>query len=527
MRKFTIIIILICLFGFSNSAAIAQNLATDDEVLKQIWTEAMDNSQLKQLAHELLDVIGPRLVGTPQMKKAHDWAVEKYKGWGISARNEEWGKWRGWRRGISHIDMMEPRVRTLEGTMMAWSPGTLGPLKASCIIMPDVADSIEFENWLPNVNGKFVLISMPQPTGRTDDNWEEFATEESFEKMKEERQKLRDDWRERVKKAGYNRRTLPKAIEDAGAAGIIASRWSNGWGVNKVLGTTTQRIPTVDLSLEDYGLVYRLVEHGDNPIIRIIADAEFLGEVPTFNTIAEIKGTEKPDEYVILSAHFDSWDGASGATDNGTGTLTMMEAMRILKKSYPKPKRTILVGHWGSEEQGLNGSRAFVEDHPEIVENLQVFVNQDNGTGRVVRISGQGLIDAGMFLAKWLARVPSEVTRQINLRLPGRPSRGGSDNASFVAAGAPAFSIGSLSWDYGTYTWHTNRDTYDKLVFDDLMNNVVLAASLAYLASEDPELVSREKRVMPVNQETGKPRPWPTPREPNRRGGFPKEDNRN
>ena len=92
MRKFTIIIILICLFGFSNSAAIAQNLATDDEVLKQIWTEAMDNSQLKQLAHELLDVIGPRLVGTPQMKKAHDWAVEKYKGWGISARNEEWGK---------------------------------------------------------------------------------------------------------------------------------------------------------------------------------------------------------------------------------------------------------------------------------------------------------------------------------------------------------------------------------------------------------------------------------------------------
>lgn len=524
MRKFTIIIISVCLFGFASSSAIAQNLATDDEVLKQIWTEAMDNSQLKPLAHELLDVIGPRLVGTPQMKQAHDWAVERFEAWGISARNEEYGKWRGWRRGISHIDLMEPRVRSLEGTMLAWSPGTIGSLKASCVILPDVEDSTEFANWLPYVNGKFVLISMPQPTGRTDDNWEEYATEESFENMKEERQELRENWRARARKTGYNRRTLPKAIEDAGAAGIISSRWSNGWGVNKIFGASTEKIPMVDLSLEDYGLVYRLAENGNNPIVRIIADGEFLGEVPTFNTIAEIKGTEKPDEYVILSAHFDSWDGASGATDNGTGSITMIEAMRILKKVYPNPKRTILVGLWGGEEQGLNGSRAFVKDHPEIVDNLQALFNQDNGTGRVVRMSGSGFVDAGIHLARWLARVPREVTQHIELQLPGRPSRGGTDHASFVAAGVPGFSLGSLSWGYWAYTWHTNRDTYDKLVFDDLMNNVVLAASLVYLASEDPEMVSREKRMMPINKETGKPQPWPTPRDANRRGGFPREN---
>ena len=110
---------------------------------------------------------------------------------------------------------------------------------------------------------------------------------------------------------------------------------------------------------------------------------------PTFNTIGEIKGTEKPDEYVILSAHFDSWDGGTGATDNGTGTITMMEAIRILKKIYPNPKRTILIGNWGSEEQGLNGSRAFVEDHPEIIKNIQAVFNQDNGTGRVVNIQAR------------------------------------------------------------------------------------------------------------------------------------------
>jgi carboxypeptidase Q len=125
-------------------------------------------------------------------------------------------------------------------------------------------------------------------------------------------------------------------------------------------------------------------------MVSVHTESKELGVVPTFNTIAEIKGSEKPNEYVMLSAHFDSWDGGTGATDNGTGTLTMMEAMRLLKKFYPHPKRTILVGHWGSEEEGLNGSRAFVEDHPEIVQNLQALFNQDNGTGRVVNISGHG-----------------------------------------------------------------------------------------------------------------------------------------
>jgi carboxypeptidase Q len=137
--------------------------------------------------------------------------------------------------------------------------------------------------------------------------------------------------------------------------------------------------------------LYRLSESGGKPVISIHTESKELGVVPTFNTIAEIKGTEKPDEYVMLSAHFDSWDGGTGATDNGTGTLTMMEAMRCLKKYYPHPKRTILVGHWGSEEEGLNGSRAFVEDHPEIVKNLQALFNQDNGTGRVVNLIGPGL----------------------------------------------------------------------------------------------------------------------------------------
>lgn len=131
---------------------------------------------------------------------------------------------------------------------------------------------------------------------------------------------------------GLDRRTLPVALEEAGAVGIVASYWSKGFGVNKIFGAYTKEIPTVDLELEDYGMLYRLVESGQKPQLHIVAESKELGKVPTFNTIAEIKGSEKPDEYVILSAHFDSWDGGTGATDNGTGTLVMMEAMRILKK---------------------------------------------------------------------------------------------------------------------------------------------------------------------------------------------------
>jgi carboxypeptidase Q len=266
-------------------------------------------------------------------------------------------------------------------------------------------------------------------------------------------------------------------------------------------------------------MLYRLTENGDKPKIKVVAESKELGTVPTFNTIAEIKGTEKPEEYVILSAHFDSWDGATGATDNGTGTITMMEAARILKKIYPNPKRTILIGLWGSEEQGLNGSRAFVEDHPEIVENVQAVFNQDNGTGRVVSISGQGFLHAYDYIGRWLQAVPKEYKNEIETTFPGTPSRGGSDYASFVAAGAPAFSLSSLSWSYWNYTWHTNLDTYDKIVFDDVRNNAILTAIMAYMASEDEQTTSREKAVLPLNSRTNEIYEWPEPRSPNRDGG--------
>ena len=200
--------------------------------------------------------------------------------------------------------------------------------------------------------------------------------------------------------------------------------------------------------------------------------------------------------------------------------MVMMETMRILKKLYPKPKRTIIAGHWGSEEQGLNGSRAFVKDNPEIVANVQALFNQDNGTGRVKNISGQGFLHAYDYIGRWLEPVPQEIKSEIETSFPGTPSSGGTDHASFVAAGAPAFMLRSLNWSYWDYTWHTNLDTYDKIVFDDVRSNVILTAIMTYMASEDPETTSRERAVLPVNRRTGEQMTWPEPRDAERKGGL-------
>jgi Zn-dependent M28 family amino/carboxypeptidase len=220
----------------------------------------------------------------------------------------------------------------------------------------------------------------------------------------------------------------------------------------------------------------------------------------------------------VLSAHFDTWDGSSGATDNGTGTVIMMEAMRILKAVYPNPKRTIVVGHWNSEEQGLNGSGAFAADHPEVIKGAQAVFNQDNGTGLITSVSAMGLLGQSEFLGRWMGQLPDDLTRGLRAQLMGSPGRGGSDHASFICHGAPAIGLSSDMWDYFSYTWHTDLDTFDKVVIENVRQNAVLTAMLAYLAAEDPETMPRDQRVMPPNRRTGEPGQWPTCREAARTG---------
>ena len=534
--------------------------AQSDPTIQRIWRLGMDSSQVQRLAQTLFDSIGPRLTGSPGMRSASDWVIANYKAWGIDAKREQYGTWRGWRRGVSHIDLVQPRVRSLEGLMLAWSPGTNGrPVQAEAIVLPKFADSTEFVKWLPQARGKIVLLSPAWPTCRPSEDWFQFATTASKARMDSLVTRMQSDWAASTdstklyRGTGYNlglgTGSLGTRLEKAGVVGMISSRTklapgfggrggggggrggfpqaggasargggpaasiaaaraqaagnaqgSGGWGVIEVFETYNTVAPAVTLTCEDYGLVARLAENNQHPVVRLDLDAQLLGEVPAFNTIGIIRGTEKPDEYVMLSAHFDSWDGSSGATDNGTGTLMAMEAMRILKQVYPRPKRTIMVGHWASEEQGLNGSRAFTEDHPDVMKGLQALFNQDNGTGRVQSLSSSGLTDIGRHLKSWYSQLPTFYTDSMSPNVvswsfndvpTGNPS--GTDGAVFACYGTPSFGMGAVGWNYGTYTWHTNRDTYDKVVFDDLKHNATLAAMMAYLASEDPETIKRDR----------------------------------
>ena len=190
------------------------------------------------------------------------------------------------------------------------------------------------------------------------------------------------------------------------------------------------------------------------------------------------------------------------------GTLMVLEAMRLLKESGVIPRRTIIAGHWAGEEVGMIGSRAFTEDHPEVLEGLQVAFNQDNGTWRIERIEGQGFLRAGERIGRWISYVPREITDDITLEFPGAQNNRGSDHTSFVCAGAPGFRLQSPYDEYRQYTWHTERDTYDKIVFDDLKQNAVLAAILAYAAAEDPVRTPRDRALLPVSERTGEPREW-------------------
>lgn len=510
MRRSPVLLFLVLLA----TPAAAQTFPTGDETLEAIWTEARENSHLYSLAQTLADSIGPRLTGSPAHQAAVDWAVETFQGWGIEAEKRAYGTWRGWDRGISHMDLTSPRVRSLEAIMLPWSVGTDGPKSGGVAILPEADGRAGFDAWLPNARGKFILLSAPEASCRPEDVWEEVGRDGAAEAFAAQRQEARSAWTVRISDLGYSTQEIVDALEANGALGFITNYWTGARGTDRIFpltysfrGAMNRNAAAFNLSCEDYGLVYRLAENGDEPMLSANAVSRDLGEVPVYNVVGQIRGTEMPDETVLLSAHYDAWDGGSGMTDNATGSVVMMEALRILKQVLPNPKRTIMVGLWSGEEQGLNGSRAFAADHPELVDGLQIVLNQDNGTGRVRSISTQGLVDAGGRFANWFARMPNELVGEIDLNVPGSPGSGGSDYAAFICAGAPAFSLSSARMDYFNATWHTNRDTFDKVAWDDLEDNATLTAMLAYLASEG-ETMPRTRRDLGLTQ-NGNPRNWP------------------
>ena len=498
---------------FQPRTTVAQSFPTDDPIIEAMWQQGMEQSQVRDFAHHLTDVIGPRLSGSSNLAEAQAWLLETYESWGIEATKEEIGEWTGWEQGVLHVDMIEPRVASLEAEMLAWSHPTDGPATAEVVLLPSPGEDLA--TWWASAEGKFVLASAPEPTCRASQELEANARPKTVESIAEERSQLRRSWAQRSAAL----REFAGGLEDRDPehfAGILTSRWSGGWGVNKVFSASGDPVVQIDVSCEDYGMLVRMAESGNTPVLRINAEAEFTGRVPLFNVVGRIPGTELPNEYVLLGAHLDSWHAGTGATDNATGSVMMLEAMRILKETYPNPRRTIIVGHWTSEEQGLIGSAAFREDHPDIMDGMQAAFNQDNGTWRIIELEGQGFLESRVHLPKWMSAVPPELKEDILVPVPGGQNNAGSDHTSFICAEIPSFRFRSPYPEYRQYTWHTNRDTFDKIVLDDLAENATLAAMVAYMASEDPVRFDRSVATLPIDPRTGEPRAWRTCR-PSRR----------
>jgi carboxypeptidase Q len=482
----------------AQSAPSDPSFPTADSIMRRIYMEGMHHSQAEVLAQVLMDSIGPRLTGSPANRAANDWLVRTYTAWGIPARNEQYGTWRDWTRGLSRIELLAPRVRTLEATALAWSPATPpGGVTGDVVALPpasEARDGAGFARWLKTVRGKFVLLTAPRLSCRPDTSWARYALPAAYQAMRAARDSSKAEWQSRRAIATQGGQSVRAQLEAAGVAGILASEWSEGWGVDKVMETGATIAPAFDVSCEDYSLLARLASHGQHPRIHAVADVHMAPkESSVYNTVAEMKGTEHPEQYVMLSAHMDSWDSGSGATDNGTGTIIMLEAMRLLKLMYPHPKRTIIVGHWSGEEEGEIGSNAFAADHPEIVRGLQAHFNQDAGTGRVSNISSVGLVDGPAALARLMSPIPASLTDGIQ-NLLGTAEDQSTDVDAFSCRDAMAFDLNSVPWDYDTYTWHTNRDTFDKISFDDIERTATLVALLAYEASEEPQTLSRAQR---------------------------------
>ncbi len=490
--------------------SVPRGFPTADPVVQRIYDEGLHHSQVARLAQALMDSIGPRLTGSPANRAANQWLLGTYAGWGIAARNEQYGTWRDWTRGPSSVTLVAPRSRVLEATQLEWSASTPpGGAIGDVVTLPsasEVHDAAGFARWLATAaKGKFILISPVQPNCRPDSSWKTWAAPATYAAVLKSRDSVQAEWEASVALIGHGRRAMAAAFAHAGVAGLLSNQWSHGWGVDKIMSLYATDVPTFDLSCEDYTLLARLTSHNQHPRVQAIAQSTVApNESPVYNTLAEMKGTEHPDQYVMLSAHLDSWDAGSGATDNGTGTIVMLEAMRLLKAAYPHPKRTILAGHWSGEEEGEIGSSAFAVDHPEVLRGLQALFNQDNGTGNIDTVDTYGFLDAPAAFARWMARVPADLTAAISIDEPGLAHDEDSDSDPFACRNAPGFFLTSADWDYTDYTWHTNRDTYDKLSFADISRTATLIALLAYEASEDPQQLSRERRIPPTSPATGK-----------------------
>jgi carboxypeptidase Q len=513
----------------------------DLETITRIRYEGFRNSKVMDYASGLMDSIGERLTGSPNMKRANEWTRDQLAAMGLSnAHLEPWGPFgRGWANQYVNVRMTSPDIAPLLVYAKAWTPGTNGVVAGKCI-RANIERKEDFDKYKGKLAG-MILIFGPDAEVKpiTEAPYKRY-TDDDLAKTAEyqipgERPPFR--FADFVKRQQFVKDLNQFLADEKVLAVIDHSRGTSGGGTVFVqsggsykTGETTT-VPQLTMASEHWSRIARLLDQKKEVTLELNVTNTFYDDDPMqYDTIAEIPGTDKKDELVMLGAHLDSWHAGTGATDNGAGTIVMMEAIRILKALDIKPRRTIRIGLWSGEEEGLLGSQGYVQQHfgsrppmddpgmkgmptllrreagPVTVKPEQAkvsgYFNVDNGTGKIRGIYLQENEAVLPIFEAWMRPFKDLDMTTITMR-----NTGGTDHLSFDAVGIPGFQFIQDPVEYETRTHHSNMDVYDRLQPEDLKQIAVIVASFVYNTAMRDQMLPR------------KPIEPPLPREPEKKEG--------
>ncbi len=505
---------IIGLFLFS-SLLIVSVLAqekVDIDAINKIKKEGLDNSKVMDIAFHLTDVSGPRLTNSPGYFRAANWARTEMEKWGLTnAALEPWGDFgKSWELKKSYIALTAPYYRPLIGFPKTWTKGT-GGLKAAVVLLVKATDSVALEAYRSKMKGKIVLLYRNDTLKQSFKPDATRLTDEELTGMANAAPPPPPDTaanRRRRETRGRNRSSVASQLRDMaaqeGAIAILSMVPSGHDGTLFVQGgglyggNDPENMLDIMIAMEDYMSIVRLTDKNYPVKLDVDVQTEFNSkDLKGYNVVAEIKGTDLSNELVMLGGHLDSWQGATGATDNAAGCAVMMEAVRIIKQSGLKPRRTIRIVLWSGEEQGLLGSRGYVKNHfadpatmvlKEEHAKVSAYFNLDNGTGKIRGIYLQGNEKVKPVFTQWLEPFNSLGASTVTIS-----NTGGTDHLSFNAVGIPGFQFIQDGIEYGTRTHHTNMDSYDHLIAADLTQAATIVAAFVYNAASRDEKLPRKE----------------------------------
>ncbi|HUG39274.1 MAG TPA: M20/M25/M40 family metallo-hydrolase [Longimicrobiales bacterium] len=479
------------------AAQVAQE-RVDLSVVARIRDEGLNRSQVPELAGYLTDVIGPRLTNSPGMKRANEWTAATFRDWGL--RNvviEPWGEFgRGWENLSISFRALDPYAQPLEAWPVGWSGSTPGTVTGEAVLI-EAEEPADVARYAGRLRGAFVLL---QPHRGIPPEYEPRDRRHSLEWLLEPpvaREDAPPADRDRQMAEWQRQRAVREAIAELVAGEEVAALLQpSGWtyGIIRLGGTGAWRKdtpvgpPELVLSHEDYGQIWRNVKRGIPVRLELDVRNRFHeDDLQGYNTLADLPGSDLAGQLVMIGGHLDSWHSGTGATDNAAGSVVMMEAMRILKSLGVPPRRTIRIALWSGEEQGLWGSRKWVENHPELHERISAYLNVDNGTGRL-----RGIWDQSNAAAIPIFEQILWPFRDLGVVAVKHGNTGGTDHLSFDRAGIPGFNFIQDPIEYSIRTHHSNVDTFERLVLEDLMQAAVVVAATAWHLANRDEMMPRK-----------------------------------